>query len=171
MSQQVLVLMGSKNDFPVVKNMIPIFDKFEVGFAMHVSSAHRSPTYVDEFVLNARENGFKVIIAVAGQSAHLAGACAAKASLPVIALPIDSTPMNGVGSLFSVIQMPPHVPVAGVGINAAENAALYALQIIATCCSEHKLAEKLDAHKLELEANVRKNDAELQAQIAALKNE
>jgi 5-(carboxyamino)imidazole ribonucleotide mutase len=147
----VAILMGSASDLPVIDHAARFLDRMGVPFEMHVLSAHRTPTEVEVFARNARKRDLKVIIAAAGMAAHLGGVVASLTSLPVIGLPINAS-LNGLDSLLSIVQMPPGVPVATVGINAALNAALLAVQILAL--SDGVLSEKLDAYKEELKEKV-----------------
>ncbi|NLV86086.1 MAG: 5-(carboxyamino)imidazole ribonucleotide mutase [Clostridiales bacterium] len=136
--QKVAVIMGSDSDLPVVEKAIACLKSFEVPFEVHVLSAHRTPNEAAGFSKNAREQGFGVIIAAAGKSAHLAGAIAANTTLPVIGIPIKSTALDGLDALLSTVQMPSGIPVATVAIDGAENAALLAVQILSL--SDNSLA-------------------------------
>lgn len=140
--KKVAVIMGSDSDLPVVEKCIDTLKNYEVPFEVHVYSAHRTPEQAKEFSVNARKNGFGVIIAAAGKAAHLAGAIASNTTLPVIGIPIKSTTLDGMDALLSTVQMPSGMPVATVAIDGAENAGLLAIQILAT--SEELLAKKLD---------------------------
>ena len=134
MKPSVGVIMGSDSDLPVMLEAVKVLEKFGVGCEVEVSSAHRSPARTGEFARTARGRGLKVIIAGAGSAAHLAGAIAAETTLPVIGVPIDSSPLKGFDSLLSTVQMPPGVPVAtmAIGKAGAKNAALLAIAILAT---------------------------------------
>lgn len=134
--------MGSDSDLPVVEKAIDVLKKFEVPFEVHVYSAHRTPVEAREFSLNARKNGFGVIIAAAGKAAHLAGAIAANTTLPVIGIPVKSSTLDGLDALLSTVQMPSGIPVATVAIDGAQNSALLAMQILAI--NDEELARKLD---------------------------
>ena len=134
--------MGSDSDLPVVEKAIDTLKKFEVPFEVHVYSAHRTPVEAREFSLNARKNGFGVIIAAAGKAAHLAGAIAANTTLPVIGIPVKSSTLDGLDALLSTVQMPSGIPVATVAIDGAQNSALLAMQILAI--NDEELARKLD---------------------------
>lgn len=127
----VSVVMGSDSDLPVVKGAAEVLDQFQVPYELHILSAHRSPRETHEFAQGAVGRGIKVIIAVAGGAAHLAGVIASEFPLPVIGIPIETPALGGVDSIYSVLQMPPGVPVATVGINAAKNAGLLAIEILA----------------------------------------
>ena len=128
----VAIVMGSESDLTVMNEAVKMLDKFNVQYEVIVASAHRSPGLVHEFSKGAEEAGFEVIIAGAGGAAHLPGVIAAETVLPVIGVPIDSSPLNGFDSLLSIVQMPAGVPVAtmAVGVAGARNAALLAIQIL-----------------------------------------
>jgi 5-(carboxyamino)imidazole ribonucleotide mutase len=138
---KVAVLMGSANDAEKLQPARDTLEKFGVEHEVWAMSAHRNADVVREFVGSARENGFGVIIAAAGMAAHLAGACAANTTLPVIGVPVSGGALDGVDSLYSTVQMPPGMPVATVAINGAQNAALLAIQILAV--TDDTLAKKL----------------------------
>lgn len=128
----VAIVMGSESDLTVMNEAAKMFDKFNVPYEIIVASAHRSPGLVHEFSKGAEDAGFEVIIAGAGGAAHLPGVIAAETVLPVIGVPIDSSPLKGFDSLLSIVQMPAGVPVAtmAVGVAGARNAALLAIQIL-----------------------------------------
>lgn len=146
--------MGSDSDAQVMRETAKVLQRFAVPYEIGVYSAHRSPHRTQEYVRSARERGLKVIIAGAGSSAHLAGVCAAETILPVIGVPIDSSPLSGLDALMSTVQMPPGVPVStmGVGKSGAVNAGFAAVGILAL--SDEKLAQKLSDYKVELEQTV-----------------
>jgi phosphoribosylaminoimidazole carboxylase, PurE protein len=123
--------MGSTSDLPVMEKAAEILNNFRIPFEMNALSAHRTPEEVEKFAKNAEARGIKVIIAAAGMAAHLPGVIAAMTPLPVIGVPIKAT-LEGLDSIFSILQMPPGIPVATVGVNAAQNAGILAAQIIAT---------------------------------------
>jgi 5-(carboxyamino)imidazole ribonucleotide mutase len=123
--------MGSTSDLPIMDKAAEILNNFRIPFEMNALSAHRTPEEVEKFAKNAEVRGIKVIIAAAGMAAHLPGVIAAMTPLPVIGVPIK-TSMEGLDSVFSILQMPPGIPVATVGVNAAQNAGILAAQIIAT---------------------------------------
>ncbi len=156
--KKVGIIMGSKNDLPVVKGAIDVLKEFDVPCEVHVYSAHRTPTQVHEFTQKARDNDFAVIIAAAGKAAHLAGSIAANTNLPVIGIPIKSSTLDGLDALLATVQMPSGMPVATVAIDGAQNAALLALQIIGV--DDKSIAQKLEDYR---EANRKKvladNDA------------
>ncbi len=156
--KKVGIIMGSDSDLPVVEKAISTLKELDIPFEVHIYSAHRTPVEAREFSLNARENGFGVIIAAAGKAAHLAGAIAANTTIPVIGIPIKSSTLDGLDALLSTVQMPGGIPVATVAIDGAQNAALLAAQIIAV--SDETLAEKLDAQrKTSMEGVLEKNKA------------
>src|SRR5215510_4899318 len=158
------IIMGSDSDLPVMQEAVKVLKQFEVPYEIGVYSAHRSPHRTAEYVRTARERGLKLIIAGAGSSAHLAGVTAAETTLPVIGVPIDSSPLSGLDSLLSTVQMPPGVPVAtmGVGKSGATNAAFFAIQILAL--SDEKLARKLTEYKEQLEKTVAEKSRKVQEQ-------
>ena len=159
--KKVGIVMGSDSDLPVVQKAADTLKSFGVPYEMHVYSAHRTPVQAREFSLNARNNGFGVIIAAAGMAAHLAGAIAANTTLPVIGIPMKSTTFsNGIDALLSTVQMPSGIPVATVAVDGAVNAALLSIQILAV--TEPELAAKLDAKREADAAKVLEKDAALQ---------
>ena len=127
----VSIIMGSTSDLPVMEKAAEILNSFRIPFEMNALSAHRTPEEVEKFAKNAASRGIKVIIAAAGMAAHLPGVIAAMTTLPVIGVPIKAS-LEGLDSIFSILQMPPGIPVASVGVNAAQNAGILAAQIIAT---------------------------------------
>src|SRR5580765_6695554 len=148
------IIMGSDSDIQVMQEAAKVLKQFEIPYEIGVYSAHRSPHRTAEYVRTARDRGLKVIIAGAGSSAHLAGVCAAETTLPVIGVPIDSSPLSGFDALLATVQMPPGVPVAtmGVGKSGATNAGFLAAQILAL--SDERLASRLTAYKADLEKAV-----------------
>jgi phosphoribosylaminoimidazole carboxylase PurE protein len=154
MKPVVGIIMGSDSDLPVMQEAARILKQFEVAFEVGVYSAHRSPHRTAEYVRSARSRGLKVIIAGAGSSAHLAGVTAAETTLPVIGVPIDSSPLSGFDALLATVQMPPGVPVAtmGVGKSGATNAAFLAVQILAL--ADERLMKRLAEYKEQLEQTV-----------------
>lgn len=148
----IAVIMGSDSDLPVMKSAIDVLEKFNLSYDVKILSAHRAPEETANYAKEAFAKGIKVIIAAAGGAAHLAGVIASFFPLPVIGIPIKTPALNGVDSLYSIVQMPPGVPVATVGINGAKNAALLAIQILAV--SDNKLQKKLIDYKKNLEKNV-----------------
>lgn len=164
--KKVAVIMGSDSDFPVVKGALTQLKKFGVPFEARVLSAHRTPAQAEEFAKNAEKNGFGVIIAAAGKAAHLGGMLAAMTTLPVIGLPIKSSFCDGLDSLLSIVQMPSGIPVATVGVGAADNAGILAVQMLAL--SDETLAEKLKAYKQSMAEAVLAKDENLQLEVAKL---
>ncbi len=165
MSPTVSIIMGSTSDLPVLRKTADFLEQMEVPFEMHALSAHRTPAAVERYATEAAGRGVKVIIAAAGMAAALPGVIAALTELPVIGLPIAST-LDGVDALLSIIQMPPGIPTATVGIGAGLNAAVLAVRILAL--SDPALAARYSAYCKSLSAKVEKADAEL-AQIADYK--
>ncbi len=151
--------MGSDSDLPVVKNAIVELKKFGVEYEVHVMSAHRTPVEACEFSANAEKNGFGVIICAAGMAAHLAGVVAGHTILPVIAVPMKSSVLDGMDALLASVMMPKGVPVATVAINGTANAGILAVQILAL--SDETLAEKLRAMKKDMADGVREKDANI----------
>ena len=157
--------MGSDSDLPIVKKAIDTLVSFGVPYEVHVYSAHRTPTEAAEFAQNARENGFGAIIAAAGMAAHLAGAIAARTTLPVIGIPCKSTNLDGLDALLSTVQMPTGIPVATVAINGAANAALLCIQILAV--EDKELAKKLDEKRIEDAKKVLEKDKAISNELNA----
>ena len=139
--KKVAIIMGSDSDLPVVSKAADTLKQFGVPFELHIFSAHRTPEEARDFSVNARSNGFGAIIAAAGMAAHLAGAIAANTTLPVIGIPVKAAAFDGMDALLSTVMMPPGIPVATVGVNGAQNAALLAIQILAV--EDASLSEKL----------------------------
>ena len=142
------IIMGSKSDEPIMQKATPVLDELGVAYEMTVSSAHRNPERTGEYARTAEARGLKVIIAGAGLAAALPGVMAAHTTLPVIGVPIASGALNGIDSLYAIVQMPPGVPVGCVGIDNARNAAVLAAQIIAQ--TDAGVKEKLEAYKQRL---------------------
>lgn len=141
--KSVSVLMGSPNDWPVMKKAVETLESLDVAFEVHVASAHRDPGRVVETVASARGRGVGVIICAAGMAAHLAGVAAAHTTLPVIGVPLASGPFSGQDALLSTVQMPRGIPVASVAVDGAVNAALLACQILGV--EDPELVRKLEA--------------------------
>ncbi|MCF0213617.1 MAG: 5-(carboxyamino)imidazole ribonucleotide mutase [Muribaculaceae bacterium] len=158
MTPQVSIIMGSTSDLPVLRKAADFLDKLEVPFEMNALSAHRTPDQVAEFATCARARGVKVIIAAAGMAAALPGVIAASTPLPVIGVPINST-LDGQDALLSIVQMPPGIAVATVGINAAMNAAILAVQMLSL--SDEALAKRFDIYRASLSEKIVKANAEL----------
>ena len=154
----VSIIMGSTSDLPVLEKAAKLFDEFEIPFELNALSAHRTPEEVTAFATSAQERGLKVIIAAAGMAAHLPGVIAAQATVPVIGVPIKST-LEGMDALLAIVQMPPGIPVATVGINGGLNAAILAIQMLAL--SDEKIAAKLEAYKKNLAKKIVKANEEL----------
>jgi len=144
--------MGSDSDLDVMKEAAKILDEFGVTYELTVVSAHRTPERMYSYATEASKQGIKVFIAGAGGAAHLPGMVASLTHLPVIGVPVQSKTMSGVDSLYSIVQMPPGVPVATVAINGAANAGLLAIQILST--ADERLGDKMKAYKLKLKATV-----------------
>lgn len=138
---QIAVIMGSDSDLPIMKEAAQVLEEFGVPYHLTIVSAHRSPEMLFEFGRSAAQQGFKIVIAGAGGSAHLPGMVAALTTLPVIGVPIKTSTLSGVDSLYSIVQMPPGVPVATMAINGAKNAGLMAIKILAI--SDEKLAQEV----------------------------
>ncbi|BEG99907.1 5-(carboxyamino)imidazole ribonucleotide mutase [Bacteroides sedimenti] len=158
MTPVVSIIMGSTSDLPVMDKAAAFLNDMEVPFEINALSAHRTPEAVEEFSKNAKERGIKIIIAAAGMAAHLPGVIAASTTLPVIGVPIKST-LEGMDALLAIVQMPPGIPVATVGINASLNAAILAVQILSL--SDKELETKLSAYKDGLKKKIVKANEEL----------
>ena len=157
---QVGILMGSDSDWPTMKAAADVCKDFGVGSEAKVISDHRDPHGLEKYLSDARERGLRVIIAGAGGAAHLPGVSAAFTTLPVIGVPIQGKALDGMDSLLSIVQMPPGVPVATVGINAAKNAGILAVQILST--GDAKLQKALADFKVKLMEESRAKNATLQ---------
>lgn len=158
---KVAILMGSKSDLTVMEEASAILKQFGVQHEMRIMSAHRTPEEVANFTTAAKDSGFSIIIAGAGMAAHLAGVVAAHTTLPVIAVPIASSSLNGLDSLLAMVQMPPGVPVAtmGIGKPGARNAALLAIEILAL--NDEGLARKLDQYRSDMRRTVLEEDSSI----------
>ena len=154
----VSIIMGSTSDLPILEKTAKMLDEMEIPFEMNALSAHRTPAEVEEFARGAEGRGIKVIIAAAGMAAHLPGVIAAMTTLPVIGLPINST-LDGMDALLAIVQMPPGIPVATGGINAGQNAAILAIQMLAL--NDANLAEKFAAFKASLAQKIVKANEDL----------
>jgi len=143
--------MGSTSDLPVMEKAAALLDQFEIPFEINALSAHRTPAEVEKFAKNAKDNGIKVIIAAAGMAAHLPGVIASMTTLPVIGVPINAS-LDGLDALLAIVQMPPGIPVATVGINGALNAAILAVQIMAV--GDVELQSKLEQYKEDLKKKI-----------------
>lgn len=158
MKPLVSIIMGSTSDLPVLSKAADFLEKMEVPFEMNALSAHRTPHEVEEFATGAQARGLKVIIAAAGMAAALPGVIAAMTPLPVIGIPINST-LSGTDALLSIVQMPPGISVATVGINAAMNAAVMAVQILSL--SDEALAKRFATYRESLKDKIVKANKEL----------
>ena len=165
MKAVVGIIMGSDSDASVMQEATKILQQFGVPYEIGVYSAHRSPHRTLEYVKTARDRGLKVLIAGAGSSAHLAGVTAAETILPVIGVPIDSSPLSGLDALLATVQMPPGVPVStmGVGKSGAVNAAILAVEILAL--SDEQLTQKLIDYKAKLELTVAEKSKKVAAEL------
>ena len=161
--KKVAVIMGSASDLAVAEKATARLASLGIEYEAHVYSAHRTPIEARDFVLHAEENGFGVIIALAGMAAHLAGALAAGCTLPVIGVPVKSSNLSGVDALLSTVQMPTGIPVATEAIDGAANAALLAAQILAL--SDSELSAKLKKLRAEESAAVLEKDREIAAKL------
>lgn len=166
---RVGILMGSDSDLKVMEEAARLLQEFEVGWEMRVISAHRDPEGVREYARQAASRGLKVLIAGAGGAAHLPGVLAASTTLPVIGVPCLGGSLAGADSLYSIVQMPPGVPVATVGINAARNAGILAIQILAV--GDSGLRPRLEGLKGELLRGNRKKDENVQEAVKKIRGE
>ena len=158
MKPLVSVIMGSTSDLPIMEKALNLLNDMEIPFEVLALSAHRTPAQVEEFARGAKTRGVKVIIAAAGMAAHLPGVIAAMTPLPVIGVPIKST-LEGMDAMLAIVQMPPGIPVATVGINAALNAAILATQMLAL--ADDAVAAKVEAYKAELAGKIVKANNDL----------
>lgn len=153
---KVAFVMGSDSDLEIVRPAIEIVKSFGVEISVRVISAHRTPNIAEDFAKNAEKNGFGVIVAAAGKAAHLAGVLSAYTTLPVVALPVSAKTLDGLDALLAMVQMPPGIPVACVGIDAGLNAGLLALQILGV--SDNNIAFKLKEYKENMAKKVIEKD-------------
>ena len=158
MTPIVSIIMGSTSDLPVMEKTATFLNEMQVPFEMNALSAHRTPEAVEAFAKGAAARGIRVIIAAAGMAAHLPGVIAASTTVPVIGVPIKST-LEGMDALLAIVQMPPGIPVATVGINAAQNAGILAVQMLAL--SDAELATRFSAFKESLKRKIEKANEEL----------
>ncbi len=158
MNPLVSIIMGSTSDLPIMEKAAQFLDEMEIPFEMNALSAHRTPEEVEKFAKGAKDSGIKVIIAAAGMAAHLPGVIASMTTLPVIGVPIKSS-LDGMDALLAIVQMPPGIPVATVGINGALNAAILALQMIAT--GDESVHKKLADYKVSLKNKITQANQEL----------
>lgn len=161
--KKVAIIMGSDSDLPIVTPAIKQLKDLGIETEVRVMSAHRTPQEANEFSSKAIENGFGVIIAAAGMAAHLGGVLAASTTLPVIGIPCSAKVLDGMDAMLATVMMPPGIPVATVGVNAAKNAAILAAEIIAVGDSE--LIAKLQNMRTEMAQQVREKDAALQEKL------
>ena len=160
--KKVAVIMGSDSDLPVVAPAIKQLRELSIETEVHVMSAHRTPKEAMAFAESARENGFGVILA-AGMAAHLGGVLAASTTLPVIGIPCSAKVLDGMDAMLATVMMPPGIPVATVGVNAAKNAALLAAEILAV--GNDDLMDKLVQMRADMAAAVRQKDTDLQKKL------
>ena len=158
MKAVVSIIMGSTSDLPVMEKAAKLLDEFGIPFEMNALSAHRTPAEVEVFAKGAQQKGIKVIIAAAGMAAHLPGVIASMTTLPVIGVPINAS-LDGMDALLAIVQMPPGIPVATVGIDAAQNAGILAVQLLAL--ENEGLQTKLAQYKEGLKSKIVKANAEL----------
>lgn len=158
MNPKVSIIMGSTSDLDVMSNAAQVLNNFEIPFEINALSAHRTPAAVEEFAKNAQKRGIKVIIAGAGMAAHLPGVIAAMTPLPVIGVPIKAS-LGGLDAILSILQMPPGIPVATVAVNGAMNAAILAVQMMAT--GDEALMQKVVNYKESLKEKIVKANNEL----------
>lgn len=159
MKPLVSVIMGSTSDLPIMEKALKFLDEQQIPFEVNALSAHRTPDAVEQFAKNAASRGIKVIIAAAGMAAALPGVIAASTTLPVIGVPIKGSVLDGVDALYSIIQMPPGIPVATVGINASMNAAILAMEMIAL--TDTDVAARLQTYKASLCKKIEKANQDL----------
>jgi phosphoribosylaminoimidazole carboxylase PurE protein len=160
MEPKVAIVLGSDSDYPVIQDMVRLLAGFDIGYELTLSSAHRSPERTHRYASELEARGVQVVIACAGAAAHLAGVIASYTILPVIGVPIDSSPLKGIDALLSTTMMPAGVPVAtmAIGKAGASNAAVFAAQILAR--SDPGLAERLRGYKQQLADRVEERDSE-----------
>jgi 5-(carboxyamino)imidazole ribonucleotide mutase len=158
MNPKVSIIMGSTSDLEVMEKAASLLNDFKIPFEINALSAHRTPEEVESFAKNAKSRGIKIIIAAAGMAAHLPGVIAASTTLPVIGVPINAS-LSGMDALLAIVQMPPGIPVATVGINASLNAAILAIQMLAV--EDSKLADELVSYKNGLKKKIVKANEEL----------
>lgn len=164
--KKVAIIMGSDSDLPVVAPAIKQLKELGIETEVRVMSAHRTPKQAQKFAENAVSNGFGVIIAAAGMAAHLGGVLAASTTLPVIGIPCSAKVLDGMDAMLATVMMPPGIPVATVGVNAAKNAALLAAEILAV--ADNELSEKLQKMRADMAQTVIEKDKALQEKIMEL---
>ncbi|QUH30514.1 5-(carboxyamino)imidazole ribonucleotide mutase [Vallitalea guaymasensis] len=160
MKPMVGIIMGSDSDLPVMQEAAKILDEFQISYELTVVSAHRTPERLFEYAKSAKEKGLKVIIAGAGGAAHLPGMVASLTTLPVIGVPVKTRTLNGIDSLYSIVQMPPGIPVATVAINGAKNAGILASSIIGTF--DEDISKKVEEYKNNLRETVKEKANKLE---------
>ncbi len=158
MNPVVSIIMGSTSDLPVMEKAMAFLEEMEIPFEVNALSAHRTPEAVEAFAKGAKSRGVKVIIAAAGMAAALPGVVAASTTLPVIGVPIKGM-LDGLDALLSIVQMPPGIPVATVGVNGAMNAAILAAEMLSLCDTE--IAGRMDAYKMSLGKKIEKANLQL----------
>lgn len=158
---KVAIIMGSDSDWPILEPAIKLLADFGIETEVVVASAHRTPDKVHAFAAGAKERGVKAIIAAAGAAAHLPGVVASFTTLPIIGVPINSTSLNGLDALLSIVQMPSGIPVATMAVNGAKNAAIFAAQVLAT--ENRELADKMVQYRQEMALEVEKKAAKVLA--------
>lgn len=158
---KVSIVMGSDSDMPVMAKAVEVLERFGVDYEMRIISAHREPDVFFEYAKGAKDRGVQVIIAGAGKAAHLPGMCAALFEGPVVGIPMKTSDLGGVDSLYSIVQMPTGVPVATVAINGGTNAGILAVKMLAM--ADSALASKLHDFSVEQKESVEKKDGQLQA--------
>jgi len=161
--QRVGILMGSDSDLPIMEEVASTLDQLQIGYEMRICSAHRSPEKATRYAKDAEGRGIKVLIAGAGAAAHLAGTLAAHTILPVIGIPLSSSPLQGLDALLATVQMPSGIPVAAMALDkaGARNAAILAAQILAL--GDPNLTGRLKAHKEKMAKEIEEKDRQLQA--------
>ena len=162
--KKVGIIMGSDSDLPILRKTMDTLSALEIPYECHIYSAHRTPEEARDFALNARKNGFGVLIAAAGMAAHLAGVIAANTTLPVIGIPCKGPCFDGMDALLATVMMPSGIPVATVAVNGGANAALLAAEILAV--ADENVAAKLDAKRKADTETVLKKDAALQEELS-----
>ncbi|MPM63247.1 N5-carboxyaminoimidazole ribonucleotide mutase [bioreactor metagenome] len=158
---KVAIIMGSDSDWPILEPAVKLLADFKIETEVVVASAHRTPDKVHTFAAGAKKRGVKAIIAAAGAAAHLPGVVASFTTLPIIGVPINSTPLNGMDALLSIVQMPSGIPVATMAVNGAKNAAIFAAQILAT--ENNELAERMVQYRKDMALEVEQKAAKVLA--------
>ena len=161
MKIQVGIVMGSDSDLPIMKKAAHFLEKMEIGYELTIVSAHRTPEKLFEYAKTARSRNLKVIIAGAGGAAHLPGMLAANTSIPIIGVPIKTSTLNGIDSLYSIVQMPAGIPVATVAINGAENAGILASSILGI--TDPEIYERVHLYKMNLKQSVEEKALQLES--------